>query len=93
MNCLNPTVIFEVSSPATWHYDRESKFRLYRDIPTLKEYILVTPERIGIEAYFVNSRGNWELKEYDHIDQELELASIGISVKLSEIYEGITIAG
>ncbi len=43
-NVLNPSIIFEVASPSTRDYDRGEKFKLYRDIPTLKEYILVNPE-------------------------------------------------
>src|SRR6202012_6265077 len=46
-NLLNPTVIIEVLSPSTQNYDRGDKFNLYRDIPTLKEYILGEPETIG----------------------------------------------
>ena len=37
----NPTVIIEILSPSTKDYDRGGKFLLYRDIPTLKEYILI----------------------------------------------------
>src|SRR5437016_4225831 len=37
----NPVVIFEVLSPSTASYDRGEKFRQYRSIPTLREYVLV----------------------------------------------------
>ncbi|MBC7553681.1 MAG: Uma2 family endonuclease, partial [Taibaiella sp.] len=53
-NLLNPVVIIEVLSPSTKSYDRGDKFKLYRDIPTLKEYILIEPETVGIEAFFIN---------------------------------------
>ena len=92
MNFLNPTVIIEVASPATRDYDRGEKFKLYRDIPTLKEYILIDPLAIGIEAFFINNTGNWELKDYNDIDQNLELSSIQVAVELKEIYEGTEIA-
>src|SRR6516162_7116924 len=39
-NVLNPTVIIEVLSKHTKNYDRGEKFKLYRDITTLKEYIM-----------------------------------------------------
>ena len=58
MNFLNPTVIIEVLSPSTKNYDRGEKFRLYRDIPSLKEYILVDSESISIEAFHINSSGH-----------------------------------
>lgn len=87
-NVLNPTVIIEVLSPSTQNYDRGEKFKLYRDIPTLKEYILIDSASINIEAFHINERGNWELKEYKSIDETLRLPSIHISLELKEIYDG-----
>ena len=92
MNFLNPTVIFEVSAYATRNVERISKFKLYRDIPTLKAYILVDPASISIEDWFINSSGHWELKEYTNIDQILDLSAIQVSVALKDIYEGTKIA-
>jgi Uma2 family endonuclease len=40
-SALNPTAIIEILSPSTRRYDRGQKFKLYQQIPTLKEYILV----------------------------------------------------
>jgi len=40
---LNPTVIFEVLSPSTESYDRGVKFRRYREIESLTDYILIDP--------------------------------------------------
>ena len=93
MNFLNPSVIIEVASPSTRDYDRGEKFKLYRDIPALKEYILIDPLSISIEAFSINAQGNWELKEYNNIDQSLELSSIQVSVELKEIYDGTEAAG
>ena len=86
-NVLNPTIIFEVLSPSTKSYDRGDKFKLYRDIPTLKEYVLVDPEAIGIEAYRINRDGNWELKEYTNLSETLSLPSILVHIDLVDIYE------
>ncbi len=38
---LNPTVIVEVLSDSTEAYDRGKKFRYYRTIPSLRDYVLV----------------------------------------------------
>ncbi len=86
-NLLNPTVIIEVLSPSTKSYDRGEKFKLYRDIPTLKEYILVDPESIGIEAYHINNNGHWELHEYGDINDQLSIGAVGVSLPLADIYE------
>ncbi len=86
MNALNPTVIFEVLSPSTKSYDRGDKFKLYRDIPTLREYILVDPEIINVEAWYINDQGNWELKEYRNLTDQLVLAAIKTTLGMGEIY-------
>jgi Uma2 family endonuclease len=90
-NVLNPTVIIEVLSLSTKNYDRGDKFRLYRDIATLKEYILIDSTSINIEAFYINEHGNWELKEYKSIDKTLYLQSIQMSLELKEIYAGSSI--
>jgi len=63
MNFTNPSVIFEVAAPSTRKYDRGKKFKLYRDISTLTEYVLVDPLSISIETFSKNGQGNWELKD------------------------------
>lgn len=40
---LNPVLLVEVTSAATDYYDKGEKFMLYRDIPSLREYIIASP--------------------------------------------------
>ena len=87
-NVLNPSVIIEVLSPGTKDYDRGGKFKLYRDIATLKEYILVDSETVSIEVFRINDGGHWELEEYRKIDDSLLVKSIQVSIPVIEIYEG-----
>jgi Uma2 family endonuclease len=86
MNALNPTVIIEVLSSSTKSYDRGEKFRLYRDIPSLKEYVLIDSESIAVEDWYINDHGNWELNETMDISALLHFHSIDISVPLQAIY-------
>jgi Uma2 family endonuclease len=88
-NLLNPSVIFEVLSPSTKNYDRGDKFKLYRDIPTLREYILVDAQSVSIEAFYINTGGQWELKEHKNVTETLEVRTIATSLELEMIYEGI----
>ncbi len=91
-NVLNPTVIIEVLSKSTKNYDRGEKFKLYRDITTLKEYILVDSESIHIEIFRLNKNGHWELEEYNSLTDAVIIKAIDETVFLSEIYEGVRIA-
>ena len=85
---IQPAIIFEILSPSTRQYDRGEKFRLYRAIPGLKEYILIDSESINIEAFRINEKGFWELHEYKSINDQLALPSLSIAISIQEIYEG-----
>ena len=87
-NLLNPVVIIEVLSRSTKTYDRGDKFKLYRDIPTLKEYILIDTESINIECFRLNAGGHWELEEYKTPDTTLAIESLNLSINIRDIYEG-----
>lgn len=85
---IQPTVLIEILSPSTRNYDEGIKFRLYREIPTLKEFITIDTESIRIESYRINGQGNWELKDYRSIDETLSVPTVSVSLALKEIYEG-----
>jgi len=87
-NVLNPSAIIEVLSNSTKNYDRGEKFKLYRDIPMLKEYILVDSESVNVEAFRLNTSNHWELEEYLKDSELLQIHVINTSLLLSEIYEG-----
>jgi Uma2 family endonuclease len=81
-----PSVITEILSGSTKNYDRGDKFKLYRDIPSLKEYILVDSEAIGIEVFRINEKGHWELDEHKSIHEVLHILTVDISLPLLQIY-------
>jgi Uma2 family endonuclease len=86
---LNPCVIIEVLSPSTSSYDRGDKFRYYRSIPQLNQYLLVSQGEILIESYSKTSENNWLLQEYTQARGIISLDSLGISLNLVDIYEGV----
>jgi Uma2 family endonuclease len=83
-----PTVIIEILSPSTRAYDQGEKFALYRAIPTLKEYILVDPDTVLVQAFRMNEARNWLLEECKSLPETLFLPSVNISLCLRDIYEG-----
>jgi Uma2 family endonuclease len=86
---LNPCLIIEVLSPSTSGYDRGDKFRYYRSIPQLNQYLLVSQGEILIESYSKTSENNWLLQEYTQARGIISLDSLGISLNLADIYEGV----
>jgi Uma2 family endonuclease len=86
---VNPSVIVEVLSPSTEAYDLRTKFKYYREIESFREYLLVASESVDVELWNLESNGKWVLSNYDHLDDEVELQSIGCRLALRDIYEKI----
>lgn len=85
----NPIVVFEVLSKSTERYDRGRKFDLYRELDSLKEYVLVSQSEAQVERFLRQDDGNWLLTILKGADAVLEFASINVSLTLSEIYEDV----
>jgi Uma2 family endonuclease len=85
----NPSVIIEILSPSTANYDRGAKFDLYREITTLKEYVLVDAKTIHVVVYTRNMDNTWTLSETKDLNDNIHLPSIDFTVNVADIYEGI----
>ena len=85
---LNPTVIVEVLSESTEAYDRGEKFAHYRRLDTLREYVLVSQDKIRIER-FRREGDEWTLSEVSGPDATLHLESIDCHVTVAAIYEKV----
>lgn len=90
-NLTNPAVIFEILSPSTEKFDRGTKFQLYRTIPSLTDYILVSQEEIRIEQFTRQTDDNWTLRDHNYPERELSIDSIGVSIPLRQIYDRVGI--
>jgi Uma2 family endonuclease len=86
---LNPVVIFEVLSPSTEKYDRGLKLQRYRTIATLQDYILVDQSQIRIEQYTRQENNLWTLRDYEGLDGEFTIGSIGVSLSMRRIYDRV----
>jgi len=89
---VNPVVLFEVVSPSTEKYDRGLKLRHYRTIPSLQDYILVDQDQVRIEQYTRQDANVWTLRDYQRLEDELPLGSIGVSLSLARIYDRVEFA-
>jgi len=85
---LNPVVIAEVLSPSTEAYDRGEKFHQYRQLESLREYILVAQDKTRVER-FVRQGDLWVLSEVTGLDAILSIETLGCNVRLADIYEGV----
>lgn len=85
---LNPMVIMEVLSESTEAYDRGEKFAHYRRLPSLSDYVLIAQDKIRVEHY-VRQGKQWLLSEADDLNSTIQLAPIGCSLSLREIYDKV----
>lgn len=87
-----PCLIVEVLSPGTEAYDRGGKFTHYRRIQTLREYVLIDAEKIGVECFRLNDRGIWELHPYEE-GAMVHLTSVDFNFPISLVYEDVQFSG
>ncbi len=85
----NPRVIIEVLSKSTEYYDRLEKFSLYRTIPSLEEYVLISQIRIHVEHYSKRAVKQWNLQDLDSEDIQLQLTSIPFTITLEDLYRKV----
>ena len=81
----NPIAIIEILSDATREYDRGQKFNLFREIPTLREYVTIEQSEALVETFHL-SGGDWQPRRFDKLDSNVTFQSIHLSVPMGDIY-------
>ncbi len=82
-----PTLLVEVLSPSTAQYDQNGKFDLYRQIPTLREYVLIDSiSSRWVEVRRKDDNGMWSSTVYSGAE-DVHFESVGLTVPMDAIYE------
>ena len=84
---LNPTVIVEVTSDSTDSYDRGEKFEHYRQIPELREYVLVSHRERLVEVFRRDAGDRW-IRFEARQRARARLESINCELDVDSLYEG-----
>jgi Uma2 family endonuclease len=88
-NLLNPVLIVEVLSESTESYDRGRKSAVYRQIESLREYVLIEQERCHVEHYRRQFDNTWILTEYNRLGDSVELPCLQCSLALRDVYDKV----
>lgn len=88
---LNPRLIIEVLSKSTEDYDRVDKFKFYRSIPDLQEYLLISQYELDIQHYTKAEGGFWIYRTYETLEETITLTAIDTNISVASIYEGIKV--
>jgi Uma2 family endonuclease len=84
---LNPTVIIEVLSESTELYDRSDKFRCYKTLPSVQQYVLVDSNKISVDSYERTPDNFWLLKSEEDEEKEIRIGDCNILLK--DIYRKV----
>lgn len=88
---LTPVVLIVVLSPSTSNYDRGTKFEHYKQIPSLRDYLLVSSESRSVDHFHRLENGDWLLHSATGLEESIVLESIEVALELSEIYEDVDV--
>lgn len=85
---VNPALIVEVLSPTTEKFDSNFKFKAYKSIESLREYLLVSQNERFVVLYTKHNEKFWFQSQYE-AGETLKLESLNCELKVDEIYQGI----
>lgn len=86
---LNPVLVIEVLSRSTEAFDRGAKFRAYRTIDSLQEYLLVEQDSPLVEQYVREADGRWALSTAAGLESSLTLPSVECTLNLGAVYDKV----
>lgn len=86
-----PVLLIEILSKTTERTDRQEKLTVYKNIPTLREYVIVWQEKMRVEIHRRQTDETWLTYFYNESDrdEEIEFQSIDLKMTLNEIYRRV----
>ncbi|MGE0258790.1 MAG: Uma2 family endonuclease [Alphaproteobacteria bacterium] len=85
----DPMLLVEILSPSTERRDRKVKVPAYQRIPSVQEILLVDSDSRYAEIHRRQGE-QWIIQIINKPEGTIPLASVGIEIPMSELYEGFT---
>lgn len=85
----NPVLVVEVLSDSTEVYDRTEKFRHYKRIPSLRDYVLVSQHEACVEVYSRDGVRRWSYD--DTTAGPAAITAIDAAIDVDRVYRGVTL--
>jgi Uma2 family endonuclease len=86
---LNPTLVVEVVSDSSEHRDRVDKFAEYREIPSFREYVLISQGEPLVEVFYRQDDGTWLFTPTHGLDGTVTLRSINAKLAMRDLFSGV----
>jgi len=87
-----PVPRVEVLSPGTTACDRGEEFAAYRQIATLREYLLIDPDTRRCDLYRLGADGLWVLHPFEP-GRGLRLASVNLDLPAATLCDEVSVPG
>ena len=84
-----PILVIEVLSDSTKDYDKGGKFDAYRQLTSLREYVLIDPKHYLVQVFRFNEHQRWELFNFTGENSTVELTSVGLICPITDFYEDV----
>ena len=84
-----PRLVVEVLSPSTMNIDRFRKLEEYKRHPTLDAILLLDTRAPEATLYRRDAEGGWAQEDHAGPDAVIALPTIGATLALAEVYEGV----
>ena len=84
----NPVVLIEVLSPED---KREHKFKFYRQLASLHEYVRIETDHYRIEHFVKQPTKEWKSSQIQNWGDMLHLVSVNCDLSLAAVYDKIQI--
>ncbi len=86
----NPVLIVEVLSASTREYDRIKKFARYKQLESLREYLLVDSEQVHVTRLAkLEPSDKWTIEMYDDLDAAAHLDALDLELPLRRMYSKV----
>ena len=85
-----PVLLVEVLSLSTAGYDRGDKFVAYRQLPSLREYVLIDPQSRRCDVFRLRDDGLWVLHPFE-AGQDLQLASVELDLPAAVLWDEVPV--
>jgi Uma2 family endonuclease len=85
----NPKVVIEVLSDSTERYDRTTKFRHYKQLPSVMEYVLVSQNETLVERYTRQADETWAQTDFVGLEASMVLATVKVTVPMADIFRDV----
>ncbi|MEI7711923.1 MAG: Uma2 family endonuclease [Rhodospirillales bacterium] len=89
LKAATPKMVAEVLSPSTRDVDTLAKLAEYQLVETIDHILLIEPNAAEAMHWFRGEGRRWSREIVEGIDSTVALTSIGVTLKLSELYESV----